>query len=306
MSGKSSRRSRVVRTSAIKETVADLKKTLEEYWVLFSGNMLGVTGLLMLGIFVIIAVAAPYLAPYGEWEMGVCKPFEPPSSIHLFGCDELGRDLFTLFLYGTRVSLIVGIVAALISTMIGGTIGIVAGYTGGKIDSLLMRITDTFLSIPAIVLMIILAALLGPSFINIIIVIAILTWPPIARIVRSQVLSVKEYPYIEAARAVGAGSLRIMSKHILPNVMPILFANMILQISNAIIAEAALSFLGLGDPHTTSWGMILHYAHVSGAIAAGYWWYVIPPGLGILFLVLSFVLIGYALDEIVNPRLRRA
>ncbi|HDJ84056.1 MAG TPA: ABC transporter permease [Desulfurococcaceae archaeon] len=278
---------------------------LREYWTLFSHNTLGLAGLAILVIFILIAIIADYIAPFGEWELGVCKPFETPSEFHLFGCDELGRDLFSLFLYGTRVSLIIGVAAAFLSTVIGGVIGIVSGYFGGIVDTVLMRITEAFLSIPSLVLMIIFAAFLGPSFINIIIVISILTWPPIARIIRSQVLAIKELPYVEAARAIGASDKRIMFSHLLPNVAPVLFANMILQISNAIIAEAALSFLGLGDPHHTSWGMILHYAFASGAVAAGYWWYIIPPGLGILMLVLAFALVGYALDEIVNPRLRK-
>jgi len=268
-------------------------------------NKFGLVGLIILLIFVFIAVLADYIAPYGEWELGVTLPFSPPSSQHIFGADELGRDLYSLFIYGTRISLIVGVSAAFLSAIIGGVVGLVSGYVGGWVDDLLMRVTEAFLAIPAIVLMIIFAAILGPSFINIIIVIAIVSWAPIARVIRSQVLVVKELPYIEAAKAMGAGSSRIMFKHVLPNVTPLLFANMVLQVSNAILAEAALSFLGLGDPHHTSWGMILHYAEGSGALAAGYWWYVLPPGIGILLLVLSFVFIGYALDEIVNPRLRR-
>ena len=283
----------------------DIFKRLHEFWRMFSKNRLGMIGLIILLAFIIMAITADYLAVQGEWEMNVCKPFEPPSEFHPFGCDELGRDLYSLFLYGSRISLIVGVSAALLSTIIGGFVGIVSGYFGKVIDAVLMRITDAFLAIPSIVLMIIFAALLGPSFINIIIVIAVLSWPPIARIVRSQVLSIKELPYIDAAIAAGASNSRIMFRHILPNILPILFANMVLQISNAIIAEAALSFLGLGDPHHTSWGMILHYAFVTGAVAAGYWWYVIPPGIGILLLVLAFTLVGYALDEIVNPKLRQ-
>ena len=276
-----------------------------EFWSVYRRNKFGIVGLIMLLAFIGIAAAADHLAPYGEWELGVDMPFSPPSNRHPFGTDELGRDLYSLFIYGTRISLIIGISAAFLSGIIGGVIGLVSGYVGGWVDDFLMRVTEAFLAIPAIVLMIILAAILGPSFVNIIIVIAVVSWAPIARIIRSQVLVVKELPYIEAAMAIGAGGSRIMFRHILPNVTPLLFANMILQISNAILAEAALSFLGLGDPHHTSWGMILHYAEASGALAAGYWWYVIPPGIGILLLVLSFVFIGYALDEIVNPRLRR-
>ncbi len=288
-----------------REFLSTMKSKLSEFWTIYKTNTFGMIGLFMLMIFVLLAVLADFIAPYGEWEMLVGRPFEPPSIRHLFGTDELGRDVFSLVIYGTRVSLVIGITAALLSTIIGGVVGLIAGYFGGIVDDVLMRITEAFLVVPAIVLMIILAAILGPSFINMIIVIAIVTWSPIARVIRSQVLVVKELPYVEAAKAVGCSDFYIIFKHILPNVTPLLFANMILQVSNAILAEAALSFLGLGDPHHTSWGMILHYAHGSGALAAGYWWYVLPPGICILLLVLAFVFIGYALDEIVNPRLRR-
>ena len=287
------------------ESIKPQLDRLRDFWNIYKRNKFGMVGLIILLIFIIIAIFADYIAPYGEWQRGVAPPFAPPSSKHLFGADELGRDLYSLFIYGARISLIVGVAAALLSAIIGGVVGIVSGYIGGWVDDFLMRVTDAFLTIPALVLMIIFAAILGPSFINIIITIAIVSWAPIARIIRSQVLVVKELPYVEAAKAVGASSTRIMFKHILPAVLPLLFANMILQISNAILSEAALSFLGLGDPHHTSWGMILHYADGSGAIAAGYWWYVVPPGIGILLLVLAFVFIGYALDEIVNPRLRK-
>jgi len=287
------------------ETLRTLREKLGEFWSVYKTNTFGMIGLFMLLVFVVLALFAEFIAPYGEWELLTGKAFEPPSLRHLFGTDELGRDIFSLVIYGTRVSLIIGITAALLSTIIGGLVGLVAGYFGGAVDDILMRITDAFLVIPAIVLMIILAAILGPSFTNMILVIAVVTWPPIARVIRSQVLVVKELPYVEAARAVGCSDFYIMFKHILPNVTPLLFANMILQVSNAVLSEAALSFLGLGDPHHTSWGMILHYAHGSGAIAAGYWWYVLPPGICILLLVLAFVFVGYALDEIVNPRLRK-
>lgn len=287
------------------ENVRLTARRLREFWSVYRRNTFGIIGLIILSIFLGIAFMADYIAPYGEWELGVAPPFSPPSRNHIFGTDELGRDIYSLFLYGTRVSLIIGVSAAFLSGIIGGIIGLISGYVGGWVDDVLMRITEAFLAIPAIVLMIILAAILGPSFVNIILVISVVSWPPIARIIRSQVLVVKELPYIESALAIGASKYRVMFKHVLPNVTPLLFANIILQISNSILAEAALSFLGLGDPHHTSWGMILHYAEGSGALAAGYWWYVVPPGIGILLLVLSFVFIGYALDEIVNPRLRR-
>lgn len=259
---------------------------------------------LLMGL-VIVAVVGPPFSPYGVWQYGVCKPFEGPSAAHPFGCDEIGRDLLTLFLHGARVSLFVGFVAALLSTLLGALVGLFSGYFGGPLDVALMRVVDALLAVPALVLMIIFAAILGPGLFNVILVISILSWAPVARVIRSQVLSVKEYPYVEAARACGASSMRILFKHVAPATIPLVVANMILQISNAIIAEAALSFLGLGDPRIPSWGGILRFAFRIGAMSAGYWWYVVPPGLGIVLAVLSATFISYALDEIVNPRLRR-
>jgi len=266
---------------------------------------MGMIGLIIVTFFAAIAILAPYISPYGEWEYLTGPPFSPPSKEHLLGTDELGRDIFSLVIYGTRISLLVGVTAALFSTVIGTVIGLISGYYGGPVDHILMRITDAFLILPSLVLMIILAALLGPGMGNIILVISITTWPTTARIIRSQVLSLKERAFVESSRAIGSGDIYILFHHILPNVVPLMFANMVLMVSAAIISEAGLSFLGLGDPHHTSWGMILHYASEHGAIAGGMWWYIIPPGICLLLLVVGFVFIGHSMDEILNPRLRR-
>jgi peptide/nickel transport system permease protein len=268
-------------------------------------NPYGRLGLAVLVALVLVAVVGPYLVPYSIWQYGVCRPFEPPSASHPFGCDEIGRDLLTLFLYGGRVSLLVGFLAALLSTLLGALAGLVSGYLGGVVDSVAMRIVDALLALPGLVLMIIFAAVLGPSLLNVVLVISVLSWPPVARVVRSQVVSLKEYPHVEAAKAFGASTARIIFRHIAPATMPVVVANMVLQISNAIIAEAALSFLGLGDPRIPSWGGILRFAFRMGAMSAGYWWYVVPPGVGILLAVLSITFVSYALDEIVNPKLRK-
>ena len=286
------------------EVFAILRK-VKSTWHDFRKNKLGILGLVILLFFITIALLADNLAPYGEWELRTGRPFERPSSRHPLGTDELGRDILSLVIYGTRISLLVGMVAALFSAGIGGIIGLCSGYFGGLVDDVLMRVTDSLLVIPTIVLTIIMAALLGPNIFNIILVIVLVSWPPIARIIRSQVLSIKEQAYVEAAHAIGCSSTRILFRHILPNALPMLIVNMVFQVSSAILAEAALSFLGLGDPHHTSWGMLLHYAWSSGALAAGSWWYVVPPGLCILALVIAFAFIGYALDEVLNPRLRR-
>jgi len=278
---------------------------LKEDLALLLRNPYGRLGLAILVALVVAAVIGPYLTPYDIWQYGICRPFEPPSTQRPFGCDEIGRDLLTLFLYGGRISLLVGFLAALLSTLLGAVAGLVSGYLGGLVDSVIMRVVDALLALPGLVLMIIFAAILGPSLFNVILVISVLSWPPVARVVRSQVVSLKEYPHVEAAKAFGAGATRIIFKHIAPATMPVVLANMVLQISNAIIAEAALSFLGLGDPRIPSWGGILRFAFRMGAMSAGYWWYVVPPGTGILLAVLSVTFISYALDEIVNPKLRR-
>lgn len=223
----------------------------------------------------------------------------------ILGTDDAGRDVFSQMIYGTQVSLLIGFLATLMTVVIGTFIGIVSGYMGGKIDDILMRITDIMLVIPGLPLMIVLAAILGPSITTIILVIGILSWPTTARFIRAQVLTLKERAFVEAARAAGATDFYIMRKHILPNVMPLVFAEAILMIASAILIEAALSFLGLGDPVHISWGMILHYAEMRGAFSRGAWWCVVPPGLAITLVCVSFVFIGNALDEILNPRLRR-
>jgi len=287
--------------------MAPWKRKVKGFWEAFKRSKLGMTGLILLLIFLMIAITAPIIAPYPVYgpESRVGIPFEPPSNEHWLGCDELGRDLFSQLLWGTRVSLFVGFLAALMATFIGLIIGIVSGYFGGVIDDLLMRITDIILVIPGLPFMIILAAVLGPSIINIVFVIGILGWTGTARLIRSQVLSLKERPFVEAARAAGASDAHIMFKHIMPNVMPLAFAQMILGVSGAVLSEAGLSFLGLGDPTHISWGMMLHYAYEFGALHIGAWWYVIPPGILITAVVVAFTFMGYAFDEILNPKYRR-
>jgi len=278
---------------------------ISEFWKEFRKNKMGLAGLIIIIFFVLMAITAPFVAPYNPNQTNPNLFLTPPSSSHLFGTNEIGQDLFSRNLYGAQISLIVGFSAAIVTVFVGLIIGLVSGYFGGIIDEILMRITDFFLVIPAIVFMIIISALVGPSLLNVIMVIGLLSWSPTARIVRSMVLSIKEWPFIESARANGAGHLYIMFRHIVPNVIPIVFANMTLAISNAIFSQAALVFLGVGDVNDISWGNILHFALSSGAISAGDWWYVVPPGLFIILLILGFVLVGYSLEEILNPRLRR-
>lgn len=274
---------------------------------LFAESKLGITGIIILGFFIFISIFAPYLSnrPIKVTEGNLADRFSPPNEKYLLGTDEVGRDILTLVIHGGKISLLVGFLAASISGLIGTIVGLISGYFGGWRDNLLMRIVDIIMVIPGLPFMIVLAAILGPSFWNIIFVIAIRGWTGTARVVRSQVLSLKERPFIESVRAIGAGNVRIILYHILPNVLPLILSQMVLSIGGIILSEASLSFLGLGDPTTISWGGILSSAFSAGALAGNYWWYIIPPGFSISLVALSFTLIGFALDQIVNPRIRR-
>ncbi len=229
---------------------------------------------------------------------------QPPSIKHLMGTDDMGRDVLANLISGARISLLTGVLATIISMFIGTFIGILAGYYGKGLDNFLMRLTDFFLVIPWLPLMMVLAAILGTSLWNIIFVIGITSWAGTARVVRAQTLSVKERQFIERTVSIGAGNLHIMVRHVLPNVFPLVFANTVLVAAVAIVSETTLSFLGLGDPTMASWGMMLHYAFEGGATAAGAYWYYLPPGICVILVVLAFTLLGYAFDEILNPKLR--
>jgi peptide/nickel transport system permease protein len=273
---------------------------------LFAKNKMGMAGLAILTVFVVLALFADVLVP--EARLSVTEapgaPLEPPSSRFWLGTDELGRSVLDLVIQGSQISLLVGFLATAISMVIGSLVGISAGYFGGGIGALLMRFTDWFLVIPFLPLAIVLGAILGRSLFVIALVIGLVTWAGTARVVRAQVLALKERPYVERARALGASNRQIIARHILPNVFPLIFANTILVVAVAILTETTLSFLGLGDPFSVSWGSILESAFAEGAISLGAWWYLVPPGLCIVLVVLGFTMCGYALDEILDPRLR--
>jgi peptide/nickel transport system permease protein len=273
----------------------------------FKESKIGIIGISILIFFVFVSVFANYLSDYPikSTQGNIRDRFHPPNNKYLLGTDDVGRDILTLLMYGGRISLLIGLLAAVISGGIGTIVGLFAGYFGGWREDVLMRITDIVLVIPGLPLMIVLAAILGTSFWNIIFVISIIGWTGTARIVRAQVLSLKERAFIESSRAIGAGDLRIIGAHLLPNVFPLIVAQMVLRIGSSILQEASLSFLGLGDPTQISWGMILHWAFSSGALSSNYWWFIIPPGICITLVALAFTFIGYALDQIVNPRIRR-
>jgi peptide/nickel transport system permease protein len=220
----------------------------------------------------------------------------------LLGTDNWGGDVFTKLVYGTRVSLYVGLLSAFLSIVIGLVFGLVAGYAGGGVDELMMRFTDVLLVLPGLPLLMILMTVFGSTVNNLIIVIGLLGWMGFARVIRSQVLSLKERAYIEAAKAIGASELHILTRHILPNVMGLVYVSLALEVPTAIVLEASLSWLGFYDPNIMSWGRMLYDVQATGSYMA--WWWVIPPGICIALLSLSFILLGYAIDEILNPKLR--
>jgi peptide/nickel transport system permease protein len=262
-------------------------------------------GLLFLVAMTITAILAPWIAPYPLHEQ-VGPVFGHPSWQHLLGLDDGGIDMTTLLIWGSRTSLVVGFAATFVSMVIGGTIGVVAGYFGGGTDNVLMRITDYFLVIPDVPLMIVVAAIWGPSLFHIIIVIGILLWTSTARVIRAQVKSVRERVYVKRARALGAGHTRIVLKHVLPQVAPLLIASTVLTIAVAIFDETALAFLGLGDPTRVSLGSIIESAFQRAAISTGAWWAIVPPGVLVTLLILACSLVGGAIEDALNPRLRVA
>jgi len=253
-----------------------------------------------------MAIFAPLLAPYDPYvvvRVTIDDIYASPSLAHPLGTDDAGRDVLSNFIYGARVSLTVGFFAAFISIVIGGVIGIIAGYYGGRLENGLMRFTDIMLVIPDFPLIVLLVALTKPSLLNIILVIGLLGWTGSARLVRSQTLSVKQRKYVLRARAIGAGNLHIIRYHIFPLVLPLIVVNTVLIISLAILNESVLSFLGLSDPTKISWGQMLHFAFTRGAMSASAWWALVTPGLGIVWLVLGCTILGQGLEQILNPRL---
>ncbi len=280
----------------------------KELWNALSIRRLGVIGLAMFLGLVFVGVFAPYIAPYDPYVRSGL-PFQPASPEHPLGTNDIGQDILSELIYGTRVSLLIGFLAAVIGTLIGTLIGLAAGFFGGVIDNVLSALVDIWLSLPQLLFTIFLATIFTrmkgvPIMYAIIIAIALTSWPSVARVVRSATVSIKERPYIEAARAVGQSNLGIIFKHILPNVSSIIVAEIIYRASEAMLSEASLSFLGLGDPTTKSWGMMLHYAMARYAVLLGYWWWFLPPGIMISVAVLSVLFIGLSLEEYFNPRLR--
>lgn len=276
-------------------------------------NRLGRIGIAILTFFIVLAVVAPLLPiapPEYEFETapgtGIYVKFLGPSWQHLFGTDQDGRDIFSRVIWGSRVSLLVGFISSFIAGVLGTLVGLISGYWGGWKDELLMRVNDILLSLPWLALLIVLAQILGGqlSLEVITLTIGLTSWNFTARVVRAQVLSVRERVFIERAKASGASGLSILRKHIFPNVFPLVFANTILTVAVAILSEATLAFLGKVQPGTLSWGVVLHEAEANNAIFAGQWAWIVMPGLALVVVILGFSLVGNALDEILNPKLR--
>ncbi len=292
------------------------------FWKVFRGSGLGMVGLAILLIFVFMAVSAPLLTSAGlirdpaaalcGADFHVCSlgspdemRFAPPNSIVWLGTDQLARDVFSRMWWGSQVTILIGVLATVFSMGIGTVIGMISGYYGGWLDEILMRVTDFFLVLPTLVFALILLAIIGPGFWNMVVTIAVTFWASTARLVRSQVLSLKERQFVERARSAGTGKIRIVWIHIFPNAFSLVFAEAILTIAVAILTESFLSFLGFMSLDVITWGVLIEEAYNNFAIERGLVWWIVAPGIVIVAVVMGFTLLGYALDEIMNPRLRK-
>ena len=280
-------------------------------WSIFIQNILGRIGVILLLIFALMALGSfipPLINPMYHPMTGVDPQITSstgPSLTHWLGTDFMGRDIFSQLLAGARVAFMVGVSAAFMSIFLGTIIGMISGYMGRSVDTLLMRLAEVIMVMPTLLVILLLAAVFGRlSIWSIVLVISLFRWPGVSRVIRAQTLSLKQRPFIEAARVAGASHLRIIFSHIMPNVLPLSFLYMTFRVTSAITIEAALAFLGFGDPTTVSWGMMLQWVWKMGYMfKAPYWLF--PPGICISLITLSFYMVGRAMDEVLDPRLRR-
>jgi peptide/nickel transport system permease protein len=284
----------------------------------YAGRADGMVGLIFLAGFAVLALAPDvFVGPLETATRATAHTFDAPSAQHLFGADDLGRDMLNRTVHGARISMTIGLLATIVTLVVGVVVGLVSGYAGGLLDTVLMRVADFFLVLPTFVLALILvpvlidvvgvdAEVLGirATLLVIIVVIGITSWAYTARIIRSQVLSLKERMFVDRARVVGAGPGRIIVRHILPNVVNLIVANAVLTFATAVLTETTLSFIGLGDPFQPSWGQILNNAQDSGAAGLGAWWVIVPPAVSVVLVILSFTLVGNVLDDLLNPKSR--
>jgi len=277
-----------------------------EVWREFARNRGGLVGLAILLVVILLAICAPLIAPATLLDVTKVDglPNQAPTWQYPLGTDPAGRSVLVLLLWGSRISLLVGFSATIVSMVIGTLVGMSAGHFRGVGQAIILRVIDFFLVVPSLVLAIVLSTVLSRGAITIIIAIGLTSWAGTARLVRSQTLTIESRPYIERSWALGAGNAHILGKHVLPAVLPLVLAHTTLTVGSAIIAESTLSFLGLGDPTTVSWGTMLKSALDTGAATAGFWWYVLPPGIAIVLVVLCFTLVGRAFEAVINPTLR--
>lgn len=294
-------------TSARSIRLSRWRRSAGTIWRDYRGQRSGMVGLIGLVVITFLAVVYPLLADPSVLSVtqATGARMAPPDDGYLLGTDEFGRSVLALVAQGTRVSLVIGIAAASIAMVIGTLIGILAGHFEGRASWVLMRITEWFLVLPSLVVAIVLVVVLGRNMTVLIIAIGITSWAGTARVIRAQTRTVEGRPYLERARALGAGHWHQMVRHVLPNVMPLVLASTVITVASAILTESGLAFLGLYDPQNLSWGMLLNRAWSAGAMSAGAWWYILPPGFMIMAVVLCFNLCGRALEVAINPRLRR-
>lgn len=272
------------------------------------GDVFGAVAVSVLAAYAILAVVGSAVAPHPPYDTlyvgeGKVARLQAPSAAFWLGTTNLGQDVFSQLLHGFRLAFVVGLAAALASSLIGTNVGLIAGYYGGRADQVLMRLTDVAYGIPFLPFALIVISMSRPSLYNIVLVIAFTLWRTQARVIRSQVLTLKRRAFIRAAQAAGAGDVRIMYLHIAPNLLPLVFLYLALGVSTSVLMEASLSFLGFGDPNAVTWGQMMNEAFVAGAMRNAWWW-VVPPGIALSFFVISLFFLTRSYEHIVNPRLR--
>jgi peptide/nickel transport system permease protein len=264
-------------------------------------------GLAILVVIAVMSLTAPLFIHPADLNVinATGTSLAPPSAHYPLGTDQSGRSVLLLLIWGARPSLAIGLLATLLTVVLGTAIGLYAGHYGGVVSRLLMAVTDWFLALPSLPLAIALAAVLGQGDTSITIAIAVTSWPGTARLIRAQTLAVEARPFIERAKALGAGHTQVMFRQVLPNVTPLILVSSTLTIAGSILSATTLTFLGLGNPTDVSWGSMLNQALAQGAVTRGAWWYVLPPGVAIVIVVLGFTLVGRAVEHILNPRMAR-
>lgn len=261
------------------------------------------TGIIIVSLFIILAAVAPWITPYSPSDI-VGNSFSKPGAQHLLGTNDIGQDIFSEVIYGTRYSLVIGFLAALLSWLIGSVIGITAGWFGGIVDDILMKITTFFITVPYFPLVIVLSAFMKGNLFTTAFVLGVTSWPGMARVLRSQTMKIKSSEYITSIQGMGAENLYLLLHHVLPEILPLMVYHVIMRFKSAILSESSLSFLGLGSAVNKSWGTILYYAQAKNAFLTDAWiWWILPPGIMIILLVFGLMMIAYGLEGTTNQRL---